>query len=177
MTTRTTRRGYTLLELVVVLAILLLLAAVVLPSIGAFRGDTRSRAAADVIRGELATARGRAMDERRPYRVAIDATGTRIRRAPDGPDFAQTAAFGHADPSAIVVEYAFDQVTAEIISGPETAVGDDGWRTIATLLHDGTGLEDNVVVGVREDGGAPLRIHVRGLTGTSRVLPNNGGAK
>ena len=176
MTDRSPRRGYTLLELVVVMAIILLLAAVVLPSIGAFRGDTRPRAAADVIRGEIATARGRAMEEGRPYRVALGANGTHIRRAPDGPDFAQAAAFGHPDGSAIVVEYPLEHVTAEILSGPEGGAS-DGWKTIATLLPNGTGLEDDVVVGVRENGGAPLRIHVRGLTGTSRVLPNSGGTK
>ena len=176
MTTRSTRRGYTLLELVVVMAILLLLAAVVLPSIGAFRGDTRLRAAADVIRGELATARGHAMESGVPYRVAINQAGTRIRRAPDGPEFAQTEAFGHPDGNAKVVEYAFEHVTAEILAGPESA-GDSEWRTIATLLPDGTALEENVVVGVREDDRQPMRIHVRGLTGTSRVVTNEGGAK
>ena len=176
MNTRPTRRGYTLLELVVVMAILLLLAAVVLPSIGAFRGDTRSRAAADTIRGELATARGHAMESNVPYRVAINQAGTRIRRAPDGPEFATEAAFEYADGNAKVVEYAFEYVIAEILAGPEGA-GDSEWRTIATLLPDGTALEENVVVGVREDDRTPMRIHIRGLTGASRVVTNNGGAK
>ncbi|MBP3959472.1 prepilin-type N-terminal cleavage/methylation domain-containing protein [Gemmata sp. G18] len=172
MLTRSTRRGFTLVEVLVVMAILLLLAAVVLPSIGAFRGDSRPRAAADVIRGELATARGRAMLESRPYRIAIGANGTRIRRAPDGPEFAETAAFEHADGGAAVVEYAFDYVTAELLSDPSAASDSgNGWTTIAVVLPNGTCLDDNIIVGVREDSGSPLRIQIRGLTGTSRVLP------
>src|SRR3954470_15195895 len=107
MTASAARRGFTLFELIVVMTLLLLLAAIILPSVGAFRGDTRQRAGADSIRGELATARARALDEGRPYRVAISQGGRRIRRAPDGPDFAQASAFGHPDGSAASVDYEF----------------------------------------------------------------------
>ena len=92
MTTRPPRRGFTLVEVIVVMAILILLAIIVLPSLGAFRGDTRSRAAGDVIRGELAVARARAKDEGKPYRVALSPDGRRLRRAPDAADFAQAPA-------------------------------------------------------------------------------------
>src|SRR5688572_26091868 len=101
MTARTARSGYTLFELIVVMAILLLLAAIILPSVGAFRG-------------ELAVARARAMEEGRPYRVAISQDGKRIRRAPDGADFAQVSGFSRADGSAAAVDYEFEHVTAEV---------------------------------------------------------------
>ncbi len=170
-----TRRGFTLIEVVVVMAILLLLAAVVLPSIGVFRGDTRQRAAADMIRSELAAARGRAMIEGRPYRVAIGANGERIRRAPDGPDFAEAAAFDRTDGNATVVEYALEYATVELLSTPSAASDSDGtWTTIAVLLPSGTCLDDSIVIGVRDrekKDDAPLRVQIRGLTGTSRVLP------
>ncbi|VTR91831.1 tfp pilus assembly protein : Uncharacterized protein OS=Pirellula staleyi (strain ATCC 27377 / DSM 6068 / ICPB 4128) GN=Psta_3670 PE=4 SV=1: N_methyl [Gemmata massiliana] len=169
-----TRRGFTLVEVVVVMAILILLAAVVLPSIGVFRGDSRPRAAADVIRSELAAARGRAMIEGRPYRIAIGSNGDRIRRAPDGADFAEATAFDRTDGNAATVEYAFENAAAELLSSPSVASDSDGtWTTIAVVLPNGTCLDDNMVVGVRdkEKNDAPLRVQIRGLTSTSRVLP------
>ena len=178
MTTR--RRGFTLFELIVVMTLLLLLAAVILPSVGAFRGDTRQRAGADVIRGELAVARARAMEEGRPYRIAISSPdGKRIRRAPDGADFADTAGFPHADGSAAVVEYEFDHVTAEVLAEQADMAPTpvNGWTTIATVQPDGTCREDSVLVIVKEENNGSLRVRVRGLTGSSRVVPNTGGTK
>lgn len=178
MTASAVRRGYTLLELIVVMAILLLLAAVILPSVGAFRGDTRQRAAADAIRGELAVSRARAMEENKPYRVAISQDGKRIRRAPDGPDFSQTSANGQgASGSASVVEYEFDQVTAEVVAEqdmpPPEAV--DGWVTVATVRPDGTCREDTALVVVTEPDNGSLRVRVRGLTASCRVVASTGG--
>lgn len=172
MTARTRRPAFTLIEVIAVMAILILLAAVVLPSVGAFRGDSRPRAAADTIRGELATARGRAMVESRPYRVAIGMNGTRIRRGPDGPEFAEGTAADQPDANAATVEYAFEFVRASIVSSPSAAAPASGWETIAVVLPNGTCVDDGITVSVREDGGSALRVHVRGLTASSRVLPS-----
>ena len=176
MTRHDTRRGYTLFELVVVMAILLLLATVILPSIGAFRGDTRQRAAADTIRGELAIARARAKDEGRPYRVAVSADGARIRRAPDGADFGQVNASDHASGSAAATDYAFEHVTAAVVADGDIAApaADNGWVTIATVQPDGTCREDSALIAVREDDRGALYLRLRGLTGSARVLPQKG---
>lgn len=173
------RRGFTLFELIVVMALLLLLAAIILPSVGAFRGDTRQRAAADSIRGELAVARARAMEEGRPYRVAISQDKARLRRAPDGADFAQVPGSDHFDASGAAVDYAFEHVTAEVVAeqdmpAPESV---DGWMTIATVLPDGTCREDTALIVITEQNNGSLRVRVRGLTGSARVVPNTGGTK
>ena len=173
------RRGYTLFELIVVMAVLLLLAAIILPSLSAFRGDTRHRAAADTIRSELAVARARAMEEGRPYRVAIShPDGKRIRRGPDGIDFTQSAPFDGPSGSAAVVDYEFDYVTASVVSEtdlqPEPTAG---WITIATLLPDGTCREDTSLVVITEPDNGSLRVRVRGLTGSARVVPPDKEAK
>ncbi len=165
------------MEVVVVMAILLILAAVVIPSVSAIRGDTRQRAAADAIRGELATARSRAREEARPYRVAISEDGRRIRREPDGAEFGSTPAAEGATASATAVEYAFEDVTAEVVGGSSDPMSGSGWVTVAVLLPDGTCRDDNVLVNVKEDGRGSLQVHVRGLTGSSRVVttPNTSG--
>lgn len=176
MTARTARRGYTLFELIVVMTILVILAAVVLPSIGAFRGDSRQRAAADAIRGELAVARSRAMEEGRPYRIAVSQDGARLRRGPDGADFAQQTASDTAGGSSPAVDYPLDQVTASLIAdgdapAPEAA---DGWVTIATVQPDGTCREDTALIAVKDGDQTPLYVRVRGLTAASRLVPNGG---
>jgi prepilin-type N-terminal cleavage/methylation domain-containing protein len=180
-TPRAPRHGFTLFELLVVMALLILLAAIILPSVGAFRGDTRQRAGADVIRTELATARARAKEEGRPYRVALSQDRTRIRRAPDTIDFAQTQASEISGGSATAVDYPFEHVTAERVfennastsaSGSDAAEPIDGWVTVATILPDGTCKEDTVLVVIKENEESPVYLRVRGLTCNARIVPN-----
>jgi prepilin-type N-terminal cleavage/methylation domain-containing protein len=176
MAARTRRPAFTLVELLAVIAILALLAAVLLPSIAAFRGDTRHRAAADAIRGELAAARARAMEEGRQYRVAISQDGKRLRRAPDSAEFAQAAAADGPSGAAAAVEYEFEHVTAEVVAEQDVPVGAaEGWVTIASVQPDGTCREDTVLVAITEPNNGSLHLRVRGLTGSSRVVPNPAG--
>ncbi|MFM8274142.1 MAG: Tfp pilus assembly protein FimT/FimU [Gemmata sp.] len=173
MTTRPARRGFTLLEVLLVMAVLILLAAVILPSLGAFRGDSRPQAAADSIRSELAVSRARAMTENRPYRIAVNDTGERLRRGPDGPDFAEAVATDHADGNSATVEYAFERVTAEILSTPSAVAGASGWQTVAVVLPAGTCFDDMMTIGLKDPDNpqSVLRLQIRGLTAGTRVLP------
>lgn len=182
MTRCSPRRGYTLIELLAVMAVLVLIAAVVIPSVAAFRGDSRPRAAADAIRGELAVARARAKEEGRPYRVALSEDGKRLRRAPDEPDFGEVSASGGASGSSPAVDYAFDTVTASVVPEPDSAppAAVNGWTTLATVLPDGTCREDSVLVSLKDGDGPQLQLRIRGLLGRSRVVAGpgaNGGAK
>lgn len=171
---RQLRRGYTLFELVVVMAILLILAAIIVPSVSGTRGDTRQRAATDVIRGELAVARARAKEEGRPYRVAVSDDGARIRRAPDTTDFATVGTADSPSGFSVAVEYPFDHVTAAIfVVGDKSApASESGWVTVATVQPDGTCLEDVVYLVIRDGDQTPLYIRVRGLTTNVRVVPD-----
>ncbi len=178
------RRGFTLFELIAVMAVLLLLAAVVLPSIGSFRGDANQRAAADVIRGELAVARARAMEQGVPYRVAVTEDGSRIRRAPDSLEFADTApGADRPDGSVAVIEYEFRDVKVLLAAGADAAqpTADAGWVTVATVMPDGTCREDAVLLEIKEDNKPSMFVRVRGVTASSKVVPAsaapNGGAK
>jgi prepilin-type N-terminal cleavage/methylation domain-containing protein len=178
VTTRRTRRAFTLAELIVVLAILVLLAAVLLPSLTAFRGDSRQRAAADVIRGELAAARARAKEEGRPYRVAVSEDGRRIRRAPDAEDFAEAGAAGDPGGSSAAIEYAFEHVTAAVVAeqGAEQPQAVNGWFAVACVQPDGTCREETVLVALKDENGTTLYLRIRGVTGTTRVVTNPNGA-
>jgi type IV fimbrial biogenesis protein FimU len=190
VTTRSTRsrRGYTLIELLVVMAIMILFVSIVLPSINAFFGTNRPKAAADQIRGELAAARAWAIEEGVPYRVALSADGTRVRRAPES-EFDEPAVINGLA-SARRVEQTFEKAIAEVVVGEDgssaPAVAGD-WVTIAVVLPDGTcrddrlDAEDNgnqvVTVAVRERadpdkpaGNPVVHVIVRGITGHVRVV-------
>lgn len=168
---RRPRRGFTLFELLAVMALLLLLAGVVLPSIGAFRGDSNQRAAADVIRGELAVARARAMEEGVPYRIALTEDGTRVRRAPDSLEFADAAAGSdRTDGSVAIIDYKFANKVTVAVSAAQPAA-DAGWVTVATVLPDGTCREDLTFLEIKEDNRASMHLRIRGVTASSKVVP------
>jgi Tfp pilus assembly protein FimT len=172
------RPAYTIFELIVVLAVLLLLAGIVIPSTSALYGNTRPQAAADVIRGEIASARAWASDEGQPYRVALSKDGTKIRRGPDG-DFAASGAVKMPTPSARSVEYALEHATATVSSSdpnspPQTDA--NNWVTVAVFMPDGPCRDDgppSTYVDITEKGYnvAGMRIEVRTITGRVRMVP------
>jgi prepilin-type N-terminal cleavage/methylation domain-containing protein len=94
MVVRKTRRGYTLFEMLLVLAILVILAAVAYPFIAngltgkdGLTGKRGQEAALDTFRSAVAKARERAMTEGRPYRVSIMPNKGNYRIAPDTDEF------------------------------------------------------------------------------------------
>src|SRR4051794_11573982 len=78
----TPRHGFTLLELLLVMALIVVLGAMAFPPIEAMYADARLVAAADQIRARWADARNQAIDEGRAYRFAIQPDG-HFRIAPD----------------------------------------------------------------------------------------------
>jgi prepilin-type N-terminal cleavage/methylation domain-containing protein len=172
--TRPERRGYTVLELMVVLALLVILGAAIIPSIAGISGNVRQKAGADLVRARLADARAKAMEDARAYRVALTDDGTRIRVAPDGLDYATTPPDDPPSYQSKVTEDPIDKASAHILVDSEDAVPERdaaGWSTVATFLPDGTCREANVTVEVREKTFPPIRIQIRGVTGSTRLLP------
>jgi Tfp pilus assembly protein FimT len=163
----------TLLELTLVLALLLILAAATLPSFTALKGNVRQKAAVDLVRARLADARAKAMEDALPYRVAFHQDGTRIRVAQDGPDFASRPAASPGSFASRSTEDTLVEATANVThDSDETAPEvDSGWVTVATFLSDGTCREAGVIMEVREGDFPPIRIHLRGVTGTTKILP------
>src|ERR1051326_5727702 len=89
------RKGMTLLELLFVLTVLVMLAAISYPAIDSMYGQLRVQAGADHLCGRLAEARSRAILENRPYRFAVKADTGNYRVAPDSPDqWGETAQAG-----------------------------------------------------------------------------------
>lgn len=81
------RPGFTLLEVMLVLAILAIVAAMSWPAFDAWFQSQYLSEAADVVRTNWVKARARAMDEGRPYRFAWRPNEQEFRIAPDEMDY------------------------------------------------------------------------------------------
>jgi prepilin-type N-terminal cleavage/methylation domain-containing protein len=179
------RPAFTLFEMVLVLALLVVLAALTYPSLDTMYGDYRVQAAADQVRGQWAEARTRAVNEGRAYRFAVVRNRGNFRIAPDSPEFWSGGA-GASD-SVMVVEDALprgirftfgngnsEPLTSDTILQPE-AVGPDLWTSVVTFLPDGTAtaLDGNeqgeVRVIFQARNAATVLLKLRTLTGTASV--------
>lgn len=180
---QTRRAGFTILELVVVLAILIILGALTLPSLFSLRGNAYQKAGVDQLRASIADARGLAMSESVPYRLAASKDGKRLRTAPDTADFATMAVPTGRSSGAKSMEVAPESVTYEVESGNDEGAdqaGEDDWLTIAIFLPNGTCRQTQSVVAVHEANFPPIRVLLRGLTGTATILQpesSDGGMK
>jgi Tfp pilus assembly protein FimT len=201
------RKGYTLLELVIVIAVLIVLGAVIVPTLTSSYSNTRQKSAADLIRARVVEARAKAMERGVWYRLAINEDKTRIRLAPDGPDFSTLTPDNPPGFNSQVVEDKLDKVTAEVIADPNNpqqssgnssggggsaqqttdgnvlsngAVAKDGeWVTVMTVGPEGICKEFFTTVSVKESKFEPIYIQVRGLAGSAAIVkpPKNGGNK
>ena len=183
-TERARRAGFTLMEVMLVMALLVILAAIAFPSLTAMIDDFKITAASDQVRARMALARVQAMNEGRPYRFAIMVNQGKFRLAPDSNEFWG----GETAPSAQVVEDKLGAgiglgqstgIAAEDMNLPLPTAGADGgeWTKVATFLPDGTCPQDVTLV-LQMKHTKPIYLKLRGLTGTVNVAspPANGGA-
>ena len=169
------RRGYTLLEMLLVLALIVILAALVVPSLQSAYAQYKLRASADTVRAAWANARSWAIDSGRPYRFDItpDKGNYRVVPADTGSD-----SMGGADNTVRTLEASLpDGINFEFGQGssgpaapsvPTMGGGDGNWQTVATFLPDGTARE-NVEITIRAKKIPPLVVRLRGLTGAVTV--------
>lgn len=179
---RHARRAYTLFELVLVLAVLVVLAAFTLPSMDAMYGNFRLAAAADMVRANWAAARAHALDEGRPYRFAIVPNHGNFRIAPDSGDFwgsANVPDLTESTEPPLVLEDVLPrgvrftspdalQSGAVDLSGDAVlspgSIDPSMWSRTVTFLPDGTTNED-VEIAFHGRGGQPVVLKLRALTG------------
>ena len=180
MPRRTTRRrparpGYTLVEILAVLAVLVILASFLGPTLSGMNRDTRVKAAADTIRARANDARAAAVGGNKTYRLALSSNNLQLRIAPDDAAFdTQATTDGDDAEKPVVAVEAFPPgvTVRQIPTGAQVPVADgSGWVRVATFLPDGTCREDQVVLEVRELGVTPYWVRIRGLTGGTSVGP------
>jgi type II secretory pathway pseudopilin PulG len=181
MTQRQTRSAFTILETVVVAAILLIMAALSYPSLRSMQAASKMNAAIDSMRSSWAKARARAIQEGRPYRVAIEPDGSSYRIAPDQPDYwsGSPPADDPLGKGMVIADSLPDGVRFALNAAPalpgenekSTPSGDlapSSYSTAVVFLPDGTAREDVEICFVIR-GAAPKTLQLRGLTGASTV--------
>lgn len=174
------RQAYTLLEVVLVLALIVMLSAIIVPSYDAMYGDYRLTAAADMVRAAWASARAHAMEEGRPYVFAVVSGKGNFRIAPEGAEYwAGNAGEAREDTAGGLLlqeEVLPKGVRFSTAEGAPADLGSDSamtlgsvpptaWSPIATFLPDGTARED-VVIEFQTRGSRPRVLKLRGLTGS-----------
>lgn len=166
------RRGFTLLELVLVLTLLVLLAAISYPSIQAMYADMKLSAGADHLRGRWAICRTQAIEENRPYRFAVQPGTGKYKLAPDSPEFWGGASDQQATDQAggaVVIE---DVMPADIVFNlaPGGADSDGGGDYVPILLFEPDGsLPEDKYVRITLENARPIELRIRGLTGSVTV--------
>jgi prepilin-type N-terminal cleavage/methylation domain-containing protein len=182
------RKGFTLFELLLVCAIIVVLGAAVYPSIEEMYSGYRVSASADQIRAAWATARSHAMDEGRTYRFSVKPDTGDFRVAPDASpywagndepqpdDDRKNPPFIKADEISKPIVFAIEDTSATqpppdpTAVGPTTSVGktDGGWTTVATFLADGS-AQDDVKISLQSKGSKPTTLRLRALTGVVTI--------
>lgn len=174
--TRPARSGFTILELLLVVAIMIALAAIAYPTMSAMYGDIRVKAGADQVRGAWTECRAYAIDEGRPYRFAVQAGTGKFRLAPHSDEFwggsAGETTFGSEDDS-LPPHVSEGDLPKDIVFDVPDGFGEssaDGWTAVAVFLPDGTAEEDREIT-LTADDSRPVIIKVRAMTGAVSVRP------
>jgi prepilin-type N-terminal cleavage/methylation domain-containing protein len=178
------RRGFTLFEMVIVCALMLILAGLSIPSIESMYSDSKMQAGVDAVRGAWAGMRSHAISEGQSYRFSVSVNGSDFRAAPDGPEY-----WGGGDPPAptdpnnppLVIQGslpkgisftadASDPGSSDPSTPPSTSsaasTSSGAWTTVAVFLPDGTAQQDvEIVFRSRDAGASPVSLRLRGLTG------------
>lgn len=154
---RTKRQAYTLFEVMLVCAVLVVATAIAVPVVRSLFTGSRIDAARDTVRASLTQARNFAVRNSQPYRFEImNNTGT-YRISPAELQGAQG-----------IVQTLPDEVVFC------TSTAGSGWNTVAVFLPDGTASQD-AIIGIRSGQSAPVLLRLRASTGSlvSLLPPTN----
>jgi type II secretory pathway pseudopilin PulG len=181
------RAAFTLFEMILVLAVVIILSAAVYPSLEGMYCDSKVTAAGDMVRGAWAEGQAHAMNEGRPYRFAVSYGTGDFRLAPDTADLWAGAgdsapAYDPANPMLVLkssmpkgVRFAAgdpppgnpsDQNNPPVAQ--QQAPDSGAWSRVVTFLPDGSAREDASIV-INARGARPLEVRIRGLTGVIRA--------
>jgi prepilin-type N-terminal cleavage/methylation domain-containing protein len=146
------RTGYTLVELLLVVAILVVLVALSVPMIGPMFAGSRVDAASDLVRARLAEMRVRAMEEGRPY--VLKASKSKFRYEP-----ADNRTDGPVYEGELPGNVTFRR-------GDGNRHESEDYEEIARINADGAPPSDVVISFEDPDGGRAVDLRLRSVTGS-----------
>jgi prepilin-type N-terminal cleavage/methylation domain-containing protein len=175
---RTIRPGYTLIEIMCVVAIVVAVTAIGTPLLQSMLVDAHISAAADMVRGRLADTRSKALDEGRSWRLGfLPGTGS-FQLAPDDSQEWETVTAGLIrQPDLIRDELPKDIIfglnQGDVLSAAGAGAPGSKWETIAVYKWDGSANDDSTIY-FGKGGLVPMRVNVRSLTGAVSIeVPMN----
>jgi len=178
---RKTRKAYTLFELIMVLAIILVISALAYPSLTSSQSQTKGTASADSVKAAWTSARAQAMKENRPYRFAVVWNKGNYRVAPDSDEFWSGSAPAASDPASapLIIDEALpegvifrspDQGGSDSAPSqtalPPDAISQDMWASVVVFNPDGSASEDKEIT-FQAPGSSGTTLKLRAFTGTS----------
>ncbi|MGC1273263.1 MAG: prepilin-type N-terminal cleavage/methylation domain-containing protein [Planctomycetaceae bacterium] len=184
-----TRRGYTFIELLLVLAILAALAGLAWPSVVRFSSEQSIKDAAERVRSELDRTRFRAIDAGLAYQFRYEPNGRRFIAVPAERDLTQAANTNTAGPMASLPAFSGEiaegltfqpvpgaPLAAEMISADWLAGLSDGvllgqarWSSPVFYRPDGTGTA--AAFRVTDENEQFIELSIRELTGIATAGP------
>jgi len=177
------RRGWTLFELMVVMALIVIVGAVAAPSLSGSYANYRLKSAADGISTAFAKARSSAMKQGCAYRVSILPNTGNYRICPDNPNTTTTTNTQPGEPPVIddhlppgvqislANTHASDRTDPNATLGSTVGTSDAGQYVVAVVFQpDGTARTDVQLV-LSMQGASPLAVNLRGMTGSVTTGP------
>ena len=171
------RGGFTLLELVLVMMVIVIAAALAIPSFEAMLATSHELAARDMVRARWAEMRAQAMKEGREYRFAVTENTGKFRLAPNDDVCWTGNSIGQdADDKPLILEgelppgvlFTKDE---KAFAGTEAAPapGPDWGLTVVVYFADGTARDDAEIY-FGKAGQRPLGLRLRALTGAVSAI-------
>jgi prepilin-type N-terminal cleavage/methylation domain-containing protein len=182
--------AFTLFELMLVMALIVILGALSYPTFQSMVGGFRAQAAVDAVRASWAQARAKAMNDGVPYRFSVAPGKGNYRVAPDTPEFwlGNEGTPKAADPASppLVLEQTLPKTVrfstpsavqageragnTEDTSAPIGSTDPTAWSTVVVFLPDGTARAD-AELAILASGARPMLLRLRGLTGVVTTGP------
>jgi hypothetical protein len=128
------------------------------------------------LRAAIADTRGLALNEGTPYRLAASTDGKKLRIAPDTAEFGKIPVAYGLTSAAKAIELSLENVTVTVSDESDNSQAtEDDWITIGIFLPNGTCRQDNMLIEVHEADFPPMKVLLRGVTGTARIYqPDRG---
>ena len=175
------RRGYTLIEIVLVLALVVVAASLALPYLNPMLDQGKVTAARDMVRARWAEMRAHAIGDSRPYRFAVTENTGRFRVAPDDHLYWSGEGAPDGEDKPLIIEGQLPEgvvfSTSDAAFADESALPSPGpeWGLVVAIYQsDGTAWDD-AEIWFGKAGARPLGLHLRGLTGAVSAMDQRNG--
>ena len=178
------RAAYTMMEIAVVVALIVVIGALTIPSIMGMFADARVNGSADIIRARMADARSMAMEQGRPIRFGFVSGSGKFQIAADDSPLWDTVQDSDPveDDDHVRGELLLDVIFGtdmNSVSGSSSPTPGGAWQLGGVFLPEGNARAlvnpdgttvDDVTFYFGKAGLSPMAVQLRGLTGAVRIF-------